>query len=262
MSFSNSGMNLTTPTPLGLQTLTSPSDRAKRFATNIFTLVGNAGPLTGLRMMGIARKYRSHTMISPTVYFGNLLMARRLRETPGCVVECGTWRGGMIAGFAEIFGPDRTYHVFDSFEGMPPAEPIDGALANSWQQDTESPFYLDNARADQSYCERAMQSAGATGVHIHKGWFEDTLPDFVPDEPIALLHLDCDWFESIITCLQHLFDHLAPDAWILVDDYYLYDGCRRAIHRFLSDRNLPLSIEQPYKGICAIQITQDALTTP
>jgi hypothetical protein len=40
------------------------------------------------------RKYRRYTMVSPGTYAGNLMLARGVVPVAGCIVECGTWKGG------------------------------------------------------------------------------------------------------------------------------------------------------------------------
>ena len=39
--------------------------------------------------------------------------------------------------------------------------------------------------------------------------FEDTLPHTEVGQ-IALLHIDGDWYRSVLTCLEQLYDHVAP----------------------------------------------------
>ena len=69
-------------------------------------------------------------MVSPPMYADNIDLARRVQDIPGDVVECGVWRGGMVAGIASVLsGQNRTYHLFDSFEGLPEAKDIDGNAA-------------------------------------------------------------------------------------------------------------------------------------
>jgi O-methyltransferase len=199
-------------------------------------------------------KYRAHTMIPADTYVANLMAALRMRAVAGGVVECGVWRGGMIAGLAEVLGPERQYHLFDSFEGLPDAQDVDGPAARAYQQDRTSPVYFDNCRAEMHFAEEAMQMAGARNVTLHKGWFAETLPNFTPAEPIALLRLDGDWFESTLTCLTHLYDHMAPGGLILIDDYYTWDGCCRAVHEFLVRRSLPIRISQPAPRLCALKV--------
>src|SRR6267378_562747 len=126
--------------------------------------------------MWLARKYGSFTMIPPAVFVANLATAQKYSDVPGCVVECGVWRGGMIAGMAEVLGPDRRYVLFDSFEGLPPAQAIDGTSAQAWQANTNAAGYHDNCRAEMAHAERAMRLAGATRAELVKGWFDQTVP--------------------------------------------------------------------------------------
>jgi O-methyltransferase len=194
------------------------------------------------RFHRLQRKYRAYTMIPPATYVANLRVATKCRDVAGCVVECGVWRGGMIAGIAEILGPDRHYHLFDSFAGLPPAQTIDGPAALAWQAATESEHYFDNCRAPAAAAEEAMRLATAPQFTLHAGWFEQTLPDFVPEQPIALLRLDADWYDATRLCLERLYPHMSPGGLILIDDYYTWDGCCRAVHDFLVAGQLPVQI--------------------
>lgn len=173
-------------------------------------------------------------MIPPALYAKNLQLAESVRHLPGCVVECGVWRGGMSAGLASVLGPDRNYFLFDSFEGLPPAQEIDGERAMKWQRDTASPSYYDNCSASEGFAREAMKLAGVQSAHFHPGWFKDTLPHFESTEPICLLRLDGDWYESTMQCLTYLFDRVTPGGLIVLDDYYAWDGCSRALHDYLS----------------------------
>ena len=203
--------------------------------------------------MWLARKYGSFTMIPPAVFVANLATAQKYSDVPGCVVECGVWRGGMIAGMAEVLGPDRRYVLFDSFEGLPPAQAIDGTSAQAWQANTNAAGYHDNCRAEMAHAERAMRLAGATRAELVKGWFDQSVPTFKFDEPIAVLRLDGDWYESTMTCLEALFDRVHPEGVIILDDYYVWDGCSRAVHRFLADRESTARIDRSFHYVCVIK---------
>jgi O-methyltransferase len=203
------------------------------------------------------RKYQDFTMIPAETYVNNLDVVHRLRDVPGCVVECGTWRGGMIAGIAEALGQGRHYYLFDSFEGLPPAQGIDGQAAQVWQADAQGPHYFDNCSADETTARKAMAMSGATDVTISKGWFNETLPGFRPESPIALLRLDGDWFDSTLTCLESLYPHLSPEGLIILDDYYTWDGCARAVHHFLAQHGYAARVTQT-KGLCTIRPNFDA----
>jgi O-methyltransferase len=196
--------------------------------------------------------FSDYTMVPRQLYINNLILAGSVREVRGCVVECGVWRGGMSAGIGKIVGTDREYFLFDSFEGLPPAKGIDGEAALQWQQDRESPHYHDNCAAPPEFAHQAMTIAGISSYTLVKGWFDATLPGFVPPAPIALLRLDGDWYDSTMICLEVLFDQVASGGIILLDDYYTWDGCSRALHDFLSRRSAVERIDN-YDGVCYLR---------
>lgn len=190
--------------------------------------------LNEMRGLHLYRRFKGFTMIPSCVFVENLALAARVKQVEGCIVECGVWRGGMSAAIAALLGPKRKYYLFDSFEGLPPAKEIDGAAALAWQQDKESPFYYGNCSASCELAIQAMGIAGATEFEIVPGWFNETVPAYQFEEPIALLRLDADWYESTMICLENLFDRVAPGGLVIIDDYYAWDGCSRAVHDFLS----------------------------
>ncbi len=190
----------------------------------------------------IYRKFRSFTMLHEAKYVNNLELCFEFKEISGCVVECGVWRGGMIAGIAEVLGADREYFLFDSFEGLPPAREVDGASAIAWQSDTQSPNYHNNCTAAEEEAAAAMKLSGATSFSLVKGWFNETLPRFAPPSEIAVLRLDGDWYDSTRVCLENLYPHVAPGGIVIVDDYYNWDGCGRAVNEFLAGIASPTSV--------------------
>jgi O-methyltransferase len=189
-------------------------------------------------------KYSSYTMIPKNTFIENLKLCRNLSTIHGCVVECGVWRGGMIASIAEILGKDRNYYLFDSFEGLPEAKEIDGKDALAWQRNKDNPYFFDNCKAETVYADTAMKMAEVSKYQLVKGWFSDTIPNFKFDEDIAILRLDGDWYESTMQCMEFLYPKVAKGGVIIVDDYYVWDGCSRAIHDYLSIHKIPCRIRQ------------------
>ena len=110
-------------------------------------------------------------MIQQHLYAANLDLCKKFSKVPGSVVECGTWKGGMIAGIAYMLKQDRRYMLFDSFEGLPDAKEIDGESAINWQADKTSPHYFDNCTASELSAMEAMKLSKASNVSIVKGWF-------------------------------------------------------------------------------------------
>jgi O-methyltransferase len=182
------------------------------------------------RLLEIYQRHKEYTRLPAEIYVANLEVLERFADVEGCVVECGVWRGGMSAGMADLLGDGRTYYLFDSFEGLPEAKPIDGPKALDWQARGE----IDNCRTEEQFAREAMSRSKSGKYELHKGWFENTLKDFRPAEPIAVLRLDADWYSSTAECLNHLYPLVREGGLVLIDDYYAWTGCSRAVHDYLA----------------------------
>ena len=162
-----------------------------------------------------------------------------IRETarnkiPGAIVECGTARGGSAAllGLAAK-GCDerRPLFVFDTFEGIPPptaADPdyeIAAEFTGSFRGELDEVTKL---------FDRLQIRGGAKFI---KGRFEDTIPH-TETGPIAVLHVDGDWYESVKVCLDHLYDRVTAGGIIQIDDYGHWEGARKAVDEFFLARHL------------------------
>src|SRR5687768_9472746 len=157
--------------------------------------------------------------------------------------------------------------MLDSFQGLPAVTDRDGPLARAWQANTTSPTYYDNCRASLADVHADMQALNlpAGSWELVPGWFEATVPslaDRLRAEGIALLRLDGDWYESTMVCLEHLTPLVAEEGVIIVDDYYAWDGCARAVHDYLSRQDLPYRIRGIPDGAGAFMIKRAARTDP
>jgi hypothetical protein len=68
-------------------------------------------------------------------------------------------------------------------------------------------------------------------VQLHRGLFDATLK---PSGAVAFAHIDCDSHDPVRLCLDRIYPHLSPGAWVVADDYFVYGGARRAIDDFLA----------------------------
>lgn len=187
--------------------------------------------------MDIYNKYKAYSMVAdkPQLYIENLVLMEFFgNSVKGDFIECGTWKGGMSCGMMSVGGKDRSYHFFDSFEGLPEPKEIDGKAAFEYQENTDSPLYHNNCTADYDNFINLVHSQNIPKeqIHVYKGWFEDRMPDY-PGRPISVLRLDGDWYESTLTCLNALYKFVAIGGIILLDDYDAWEGCAQATHEFL-----------------------------
>ena len=85
-------------------------------------------------------------------------------------------------------------------------------------------------------------------VQFTKGLFQDTLPASDVSQ-IALLHIDGDWYESVKTCLDNLYDKVAPGGIIQIDDYGDWKGARKATDEFFGRRGIRVTLKRlDYSG--------------
>lgn len=188
------------------------------------------------------------TMVNRRKYILSLFVASYYGKRGGfkdtCYVECGTWRGGMSFGMMQVLPEIPSWHFFDSFEGLPDAKEIDGDVAVSYQQTGRLTHDNNTANHDEFLANAERFRGKGQETHVHKGWFEDTLAEFEPEQPISVLRLDGDWYDSTMVTLERLYDHVQPKGVILIDDYYRWVGCSRAVHDFLAKR-------QSYDRLCS-----------
>jgi O-methyltransferase len=161
------------------------------------------------------------------------------RRIPGCIVECGTWKGGSLALIDWVMrrhGDRRELWGFDSFAGLPPPTDRDEDVV-------KKSFFRGWCTAAVSDVLEAFAAVGGPGegIHLVEGWLADTLPASNTG-PIALLNIDVDWYESVKLTLDVLFERVAAGGIVNVDDFGRWPGCDAAVLEFVSARGLNRSI--------------------
>ncbi len=185
----------------------------------------------------------NHSPFLPRVYRGSLDrmlyfldLLDKVRDIEGDIVECGVSIGHgalLFTLLGEWLGKMRDYWGFDSFEGFPdPTQkdettPITGK--GFWANPPEVVWkVLRDGRLPESIIQER--------IHLVKGWFQDTLPQY--QGTIALLHLDCDLYESYQLALETLYDKVASGGIIMFDEYQdrRWPGATKAIDEFFADK--------------------------
>lgn len=158
---------------------------------------------------------------------------------PGALVECGTWRGGSLALADWVLrseGKARPTWGFDSFAGLPAPDHRDGAAVRR-------SYFSGWCTATEADVREAFARVGSTGssLRLVAGWLSETLPR-TETGPIALLNVDVDWYDSVTSALEGLYDQVVPGGFVRIDDYGRWPGCDRAVHDFLVRRGLSLRV--------------------
>lgn len=141
-------------------------------------------------------------MVSPEQHAAIVSLLRKSLQRPGHVVEAGCHEGSTSVVMLDAMrGTDKQLHLFDSFDGLPDDSGFGGQMV-------ASPDRL--ARA----IEAAHEDAGR--VHIHEGWFVDTMPRLLPNE-ICFAFVDCDLFDSVLQSVPHILERLT--GTLVVHDF-------------------------------------------
>ena len=163
----------------------------------------------------------------------------------GVIVEAGTALGGSAITLAAAKRPDRPMRVYDVFGMIPPPGEKDGpdvhrryatiasGASTGIAGDTYYGYRSDLLESVTAAFERHGLPLGDNRVDLVPGLFQDTL---VLDVPVALAHLDGDWYASTLTCLARIAPRLAPGGRIVLDDYDTWSGCRVAVHEYFAGR--------------------------
>lgn len=207
-----------------------------------------------VRLAWLYVRYRRSTMVRVLPFIDNLRLVQRALENPacrmsGCIVECGTWRGGMSAALMSVGGSNREYFFFDSFKGLPPPGLMDGGEAIKWALNKNGTRYFNNCCASLAEFTDVIKGVPHSPdlVHVVSGLFSDSFQKIaVP--PIVVLRLDADWYDSTLRCLEKFWGQVVSGGLIIIDDYYDWEGCRKAVHEFLSRQGAREAIRQTAVG--------------
>lgn len=198
----------------------------------------------------ITNLVRDNTMCSEKRIQSLYSILQKISNIPGCIVECGTWRGGLAAMMLQhVIDHDlnKTIFIYDTFEGMPEPGDKDHPEAVRMFHEKKDGEYSDWCRAGLDIVEHTLSQVTANyddHCFLIEGKVEDTLEVFGPIE-VALCRLDTDWYSSTKVEMEVLYPRVVKGGYIIVDDYSDWPGCKQAVDEYLVnvDGEYNLSIE-------------------
>lgn len=176
-----------------------------------------------------------YTQLNYVRLSNNYELAKKLnkKRISGNFVECGVWKGGSAVILASMAGK-RMVWLFDSFEGMPKTK---------LKYDQKILKKGDNLASEEEVKSLLRGLDLDKNVIIKKGWFNQTLlRNKKKIGKIALLRIDADFYESTKSCLDNLYDQVVTDGYVILDDYFGFQGCRKAVDGFFKKRKLNIKI--------------------
>jgi len=178
------------------------------------------------------------------------------KNIEGDFIECGVWRGGSSMLIAKILSlrniKNRRLFLFDTFEGMSDPTTLDvdfyGKTAEQLlvSTDKEDPSSI-WCYSDFDEVKSNMNKTGLTldeQIFMIKGMVEETIPEKLSTQKIALLRLDTDFYESTKHELKHLYPLLNNNGVIIIDDYGHWQGCRKAVDEYFDEKKINILLNR------------------
>ena len=189
----------------------------------------------------------------------------------GDIIECGVDSGY----FEEIWINEliknntvRDIYLYDTFNGL--TEPGDNDYTcenavlykmnkenvhNHWKSKIINETTNNWCYTPLEIVKNKLNSTGypENNLHYIVGDVLETLKDKknIP-EKIAILRLDTDWYESSKYELEQMYDNVVYGGLIIFDDYYHWEGQRKATDNFFKKRNIKYDFVNTNNGKTAV----------
>lgn len=196
----------------------------------------------------IRRKGLSFLSLQALLDLGLAMVEIQERKVPGIVVEVGVGLGGSAILLTSIKERERPLYLYDTFEMIPPPSKMDGEDAHERYRVIQSGQAQGLVPGEKYYgyienlIERVKVSLENFGfptktnnVVLIKGLVEETMRI---DHPVALAHIDCDWYSPVKYSLEHIIPRSSIGGRVIIDDYYHWSGARKAVDDFFVDYDM------------------------
>ncbi len=156
----------------------------------------------------LGQLYRRFDIRSATLHpIAHRLISQRV---PGDVAELGVYKGDLAWQMNALL-PDRTLHLFDTFEGFD-ARDIQEESRQGFSRARDGDFgdtSLDFVRSRLPHPDKAL---------FHKGFFPDTTKG-LENCRFALVSLDADLYAPVLAGLEYFYPRLSSGGMIVLHDY-------------------------------------------
>ena len=205
--------------------------------------------LTPVFVQELAREIRSRNLSylpdRKLSKLARIALTNERRGIPGQIVEADCALIGSSILLAATKSPRRRLTVYDVFGMIPQPTEEDGPgvqqryedISNGRSNGTGSDVY-------SGYREDLFESlrnnlvlfgypAEQNQVELVNRLVQETLS---VDGSVSLAHIDVDWYEPVLVCLQRIVPRLVSGGTIVIDDYFDWSGCRKAVDGYFSDK--------------------------
>lgn len=152
-------------------------------------------------------------------------------EIPGDAAELGVYKGSFASRINEVF-PQRTLHLFDTFEGFVPAD-LDIEQEEKLSKAKSGDFSDTSAelvRRSLPYPDKAV---------FYKGYFPDTF-SLCFAERFAFVSIDADLYAPTAAALPLFWEKLSSGGVLMVHDVNStqFSGAKKAVDEFCAEKGI------------------------
>jgi hypothetical protein len=165
-------------------------------------------------------------------------------KLPGIFLEAGCALGGSTILMASIKESKRPLFVYDVFGMIPaPTQEDTPDVHDRYKTIADGKSIGINGDKYYGYQENLLEVVRANlkrfgiscenqSVSLIKGPVQETVRI---EESVAFAHIDVDWYEPVLTCLNRIFPRLIVGGSLILDDYHDWGGCRKAADEYLME---------------------------
>lgn len=167
----------------------------------------------------------------------NLISLLSITPVIGDFAEAGVFTGGSAVIISGRMPKDRTFYMFDSWDGVPKPGINDHKV---W---FEGRFKVDN----KNHIITTLEGLRKNNVVV-KGTIPKTFKKY-KNNRYAFVHIDVDLYQSTKDCLEYFWPRLNEYGIMVFDDYHAIHckGAKKAIDEFLNNRHYyELPIQESY----------------
>lgn len=202
-------------------------------------------PATASAIRRVTREKLSYLSTLSLTELHKAVVKAESEDLPGILVEAGCALGGSALVIAASKARSRPFHVYDVFSTIPPPSERDGPdaheryglIASGQATGIRGESYYGYREDLIDSIQRTFTDFGyptvENNIQLIKGLYEDTLE---VTDPVAMAHIDSDWYDSVYLCLQRIVPMLVRGGTLVIDDYDDWSGCRAAVDEYFADK--------------------------
>jgi hypothetical protein len=193
------------------------------------------------KLYGQRLTYLTPIKLAKIAYFIGHLASNSVK---GACVEFGAALGGCSAFIAALKMASCQLHVYDVFARIPPPTKEDTEKEHNRYEVIKRGESLGIGRdLYYGYTENLMSlvdknisafmgsSLAKNNIFLHK--VDITKLSSLGLDSISFAHIDVDWYEPTSVALELVGEKLPPGGIIVVDDYFTWNGAKKAVDDYL-----------------------------